>query len=526
MKSLLKQIVSGAMLLALPLMLTGCEDILGKWERPTPVVPSTTKTPGTISYATTTMLKGSLDPTFSNTLTQVGDGSITYQSSDPSVATVDVSTGKVTPVAPGTVTIKAIVSDSETYTYASKEASYTIELQDGYSYRWWNTTTKQFDTLVKPSSECELITPSTTNFDGSKCYIALGNVTVDHDINVTGGLSVITLCDNAELTINGRLHGATLHITAQSEGDEMGKLNVTTDTGTDGNGVIDFTTDLTIHGGRISAIATGNTNKLHGILCQGMTMYGGDVKAQGNETSNNIGSHGIYRITTGVISLHGGKVEAIGGNSTGGTDRAGDGICGKFEIDGTAIVIATGGNASGANPGGNGFNTNSFSGSSIGGSAQVTAQGGNSVNNVGGAGMYLQGGLTIQGSAVVTATGGDNIGTDIKGGPASENGTLNLKDQASYTAKSGKSSGNANGQDAMWIYLHYYGGTFTAIGGAKGPSGANDGKAVYSTYPIQNETAGVITLEYSDDGQTWGGTFDINANTSSTPTYHAIRKTN
>ena len=37
MKSLLKQIVSGAMLLALPLMLTGCEDILGKWERPTPV---------------------------------------------------------------------------------------------------------------------------------------------------------------------------------------------------------------------------------------------------------------------------------------------------------------------------------------------------------------------------------------------------------------------------------------------------------------------------------------------------------
>jgi hypothetical protein len=30
MKSLLKQIVSGAMLLALPLMLTGCEDILGK----------------------------------------------------------------------------------------------------------------------------------------------------------------------------------------------------------------------------------------------------------------------------------------------------------------------------------------------------------------------------------------------------------------------------------------------------------------------------------------------------------------
>ena len=525
MKSLLKQIVSGAMLLALPLMLTGCEDILGKWERPTPVVPSTTKTPGTISYATTTMLKGSLDPTFSNTLTQVGDGSITYQSSDPSVATVDATTGKVTPVAPGTVTIKAIVSDSETYTYASKEASYTIELQDGYSYRWWNTTTKQFDTLVKPSSECELITPSTTNFDGSKRYIALGNVTVDHDINVTGGLSVITLCDNAELTINGRLYGATLHITAQSEGDEMGKLNVTTDTGTGGNGVIDLTTDLTIHGGKITAIATGNTNKLHGIRCGGMTMYGGEVKAQGNESSTDIGSHGIYRPTSGVIGIHGGKVEAIGGNSTAGTNRAGDGICGRYEIDGNAIVIATGGNAIGANKdGGYGIDANSYS-SSIGGRAQVTARAGNSVK-IGGCAMHLQGGVTIQGSAQVTATGGDYIGTDGKGGPGSYNGTLTLKDQASYTAKSGKSSGNADGQDAMWNNLDYYGGTFTAIGGAKGPSGANDGKAISSSRNISNQTAGTITLEYSDDGQTWGGTFDINASTSSTPTYHAIRKTN
>ena len=100
------------------------------------------------------------------------------------------------------------------------------------------------------------------------------------------------------------------------------------------------------------------------------------------------------------------------------------------------------------------------------------------------------------------------------------------KDQASYTAKSGKSSGNADGQDAMSIDINYYGGTFTAIGGAKGPSGANDGKAISSSRNISNQTAGTITLEYSDDGQTWGGTFDINASTSSTPTYHAIRKTN
>ena len=513
--------------MALPLMLIGCEDILGKWERPTPAVPSVTKTAGTISYASTTMLRGSLDPAFSNALTQVGNGSITYQSSDPSVATVDATTGKVTPVAVGTVTIKAIVSDSETYTYASKEASYTIELQDGYSYRFWNTTSNQFETAIKPSSECELITSSTTTFSGKR-YIAIGNLTIDHDIDITG-VSGITLCDNAELTINGRLHGnKDLLIFAQSEGDEVGKLNVTTNTGTDGDGVIDLSTDLTdlaIHGGKIVVTATGNTTQLYGIKCANLNIYGGDIKAQGNESSASIGSHGIYRgYYSGVIGIHGGRVVAIGGNSTGGTNRAGDGICGKYVIDGTAIVIATGGNAIGVNKsGGYGIDANSFGGS-IGGSAQVTAQGGNGVG--GGCAMHLQGDVTIQENAVVTATGGDNIGTDSKGGSGSNNGTLTLKDQASFTARGGKSSGNADGQDAMWNFLDYYGGTFTAIGGAKGPSGANDGKAVRSSYYIQNQTSDIITLEYSDDGQTWGGTFDINASTSSTPTYHAVRKMN
>lgn len=521
MKSLLKQIVSGAMLLALPLMLTGCEDILGRWERPTPVVPSTTKTPGTISYATTTMLKGSLDPTFSNTLTQVGDGSITYQSSDPSVATVDVSTGKVTPVAPGTVTIKAIVSDSETYTYASKEASYTIELQDGYSYRGYDQVDNNWSTVVVPSSKCELITESTTTLDGSKKYIVLGNVNVSHSINFTVS-SMIILCDNAQLNIEGRLHGLQLFIYAQSDGDQMGSLNVTSSTGTDNEGIIDFSSGLRIHGGKITATATGTTNKLYGIQADEIYIFGGDIKGQGNDTDNTLGSHGIY-VHPNWLKIYGGKVEGIGGKCTATSgNRAGDGICGKYDISGDAIVIGTGGDGNNV-LGGYGINNNTVS-SSISGRAVVTAQGGNSVNNTGGAGM--QGDVTIQGSAVVTATGGDNIGTDIKGGSASGNGILNLKDQASYTAKSGKSSGNADGQDAMRIYLHYYGGTFTAIGGAKGPSGANDGKAVYSTYPIQNETAGVITLEYSDDGQTWGGTFDINASTSSTPTYHAIRKTN
>ena len=520
MKSLLKQIVSGATLLALPLMLTGCEDILGKWERPTPVV---TKLPGSISYETTSVLKGSLDPDFTNTLTVTGDGTVCYSSSDESVATVDAATGKVTSVSSGIATITATVNESGNYSYATKQVFYSIEVQEGYSYRGYDQVDNNWSTVVVPSSKCELITESTTTLDGSKKYIVLGNVNVSHSINFTVS-SMIILCDNAQLNIEGRLHGLQLFIYAQSDGDQMGSLNVTSSTGTDNEGIIDFSSGLRIHGGKITATATGTTNKLYGIKADEIYIFGGDIKGQGNDTDNAFGSHGIY-VHPNWLKIYGGKVEGIGGKCTATSgNRAGDGICGKYDISGDAIVIGTGGDGNNV-LGGYGINNNTVS-SSISGRAVVTAQGGNSVNNTGGAGMYLQGGLTMQGSAVVTATGGDNIGSAGSGGAGSNNGTLNLKDQASYTAKSGKSSGNADGQDAMSIYINYYGGTFTAIGGAKGPSGANDGKAISSSKNISNQTAGTITLEYSDDGQTWGGTFDINASTSSTPTYHAIRKTN
>ena len=525
----LKNLFGALMLLVTALTLTGCgngdnalEEIINGGGGS-----STPKSAGAISYATTSLLRGSKDPGFTNALTLTGDGTVSYASSNTSVATVDAN-GKVTPVAPGTVTITATVSDSESYTYSTKQATYTIELQDGYSYREWNTTTKKYDTQIALSADCEVITSATTTLDGSKQYLAIGNVDVASNVQVTADSRII-LCDNAELNINGRLYSDNqLTINAQSEGDEMGQLNVTTGTGPNGKGVIDFTTDLYIHGGKITSIATGNTNRLHGINVKNMTIYGGEVKGQGNETSSGIGSHGIYRgYASGIIAINGGKVEAIGGNSTADTERAGDGICGKVEIDGDAIVIATGGNGV-DNKGGYGFNTNSFS-CSAQGNAQITIKGGNSKNTQGGGGIHLQGGFDVKGNVQLTVTGGDNTGTgNNNGGVGANNGTLTMREQASVTIKGGKSSGSQVGYVCMYGYLDYYGGTFNIIGGTNGPSyvGESSGRAFNSSNKLNNKTAETVTFEYCNDSETWVGTFDLISSESISPSYHGVRKIN
>lgn len=63
-----------------------------------------------------------------NHLVKVGDGTVTYSSSNTSVATVDGTTGEVSHVelTKGTVVITATVADGTNYTYPVKTASYTL----------------------------------------------------------------------------------------------------------------------------------------------------------------------------------------------------------------------------------------------------------------------------------------------------------------------------------------------------------------------------------------------------------------
>ena len=83
------------------------------------------KKAGSISYAEAAINKEPGDAAFTNKLTVVGDGKVTFESSDAAVATVDAE-GKVTIIDEGTATITATVEDSETYKYETNTASYTL----------------------------------------------------------------------------------------------------------------------------------------------------------------------------------------------------------------------------------------------------------------------------------------------------------------------------------------------------------------------------------------------------------------
>ena len=133
MKQLFKLFLGGVLLMAMPLMLTSCEDIFddifGEWSRPTQNTSNSSnpeKTAATISYATSSVSKTFGDADFINELTNTGDGAVTYSSSDPAVATVNAATGLVSIKGNGTTTITATVTDGEKSTYATKTATYTL----------------------------------------------------------------------------------------------------------------------------------------------------------------------------------------------------------------------------------------------------------------------------------------------------------------------------------------------------------------------------------------------------------------
>ena len=93
-----------------------------------PITLTILKKAGEISYAAATVNKTYGDGNFTNELTKTGDGTVTYESSNTAVAEVDSKTGEVTIKGNGEATITATVKDGDNYTYATKTASYKINV--------------------------------------------------------------------------------------------------------------------------------------------------------------------------------------------------------------------------------------------------------------------------------------------------------------------------------------------------------------------------------------------------------------
>ena len=81
-----------------------------------------------ISFADAEVDKVYGDEDFTVTVTNTGDGKVTYTSSNKDVATVNEATGEVTILKAGNTTITATVVDGTNYTYATKTASYKLEV--------------------------------------------------------------------------------------------------------------------------------------------------------------------------------------------------------------------------------------------------------------------------------------------------------------------------------------------------------------------------------------------------------------
>ena len=94
-----------------------------------------TRTAATISFNQTSLVKSNPDQPFTNPLTNTGQGNetVTYVSSDPTVATVVASgdnAGRVTIVGAGTTRITATVQDGVNYAYSEHDAYYDLTVYD------------------------------------------------------------------------------------------------------------------------------------------------------------------------------------------------------------------------------------------------------------------------------------------------------------------------------------------------------------------------------------------------------------
>ena len=114
----------------------------------------------------------------------IGDATVTYSSSNESVATVDAATGEVTLKAAGTTTITAFYAGDGTYSESS--ASYTLTVQNTRNFVWDATTIYTEKTTlatVTEESDPVSITFARNDASNSPAYYFEGNAVRTYNKN-------------------------------------------------------------------------------------------------------------------------------------------------------------------------------------------------------------------------------------------------------------------------------------------------------------------------------------------------------
>ena len=198
--------------------------------------------------------------TVTNTASTTGNGSITYSSSNTSVATVS-STGVVTGVAAGTATITATAAQTTTYSQAT--ATYTVTVTP----KTLLTATVSFSNPTTSVYVGNNVTNvATTTSDGSITYSSSNEsvATVDATGVVTGvgaGTAVITASVPATENYNSASATYTITVNRQSQTVSFAQSALTLEEGETGSNVATTTGDgsITYQSGNTS-VATVDAN--------------------------------------------------------------------------------------------------------------------------------------------------------------------------------------------------------------------------------------------------------------------------
>ena len=294
-----------------------------------------TVTPATVAVTGLTLNKANLrfdkNVLTAQTLTatvlplEATDKSVTWTSSDPTVATVDAN-GQVTPKAKGIATITATTTDG------GKKATSTVYVYD----KIHNINTD--GNAVVTTNESWLIEGDVTTSVSKSITIGAGATVTLNGINITKrieclGDATIILADGSTNTVIGEYYpikagivvgpsGTTLTIDAETAGD--GKLNAT--------------------GGTQSA-GIGSSYNYSEITCGAITIKGGTVTATGGNGAAGIGTgwaSGSGSNTCGVIAINGGTVIATGGKYGAGIGTGNNADYATSTNECGAITIGTG----------------------------------------------------------------------------------------------------------------------------------------------------------------------------------------
>ncbi|MBR4600214.1 MAG: Ig-like domain-containing protein, partial [Treponema sp.] len=209
-------VIPSVLILLLSLSVISC-----KTEDDPTVTPQ--KTAGSISYATASVSKTTADEAFTNTLTNTGDGTVSYASSKTDVAEVNTQTGLVTIKGAGETTITATVADSDTYTYATKTASYTLTVtaadttpqKTAGSISYATTSVEKTTADEAFTNELTTTGDGTVSYASSKTDVAEVNATTGEVTIVGAGTTTITatVADSDTYTYATKTASYTLTVT-------------------------------------------------------------------------------------------------------------------------------------------------------------------------------------------------------------------------------------------------------------------------------------------------------------------------